>query len=147
MQTNNLTQICMYFCIALMVFTMAVNFMIGLHIFGPVTPTVGHETGNNTTDALKSFTKSPDYPAGLSTTALWGLVLGAVAIGLAIAILTQDATFVGIYIFSAVFWSSFINAWAILGSTGFLPVAFLGLFTLPIIFIFIGAVIGMLSGV
>ena len=147
MQTNNLFQICIFLTIGLMVFTIAVNFMSGLHIFGPVTPDLGHETGNNTTDALKSFTKSPDYPMGLSTGALWGIVLGAIAVGLAIAILTQDATFVGIYIFSAVFWASFINAWAILGSTGFIPVAFLGLFALPIIFIFIGAVVGMLSGV
>jgi len=131
-----------------MVFTLAVNFMMGLGIFGDIESEYGHETGDNTNDTMSNFTKTPEYTSGFDMTTIWGLVFAAeIAGGIAIATLLQDATILGIYIFSTAFWTSFINAWAILGSTGFIPIAFLGLFTVPIFFIFIGAVIGMLSGV
>jgi hypothetical protein len=63
---------------------------------------------------------------------------------------TQSTTIIGIYIFSVYFWGSYLNTIGVIGIlVGANPVilAFIGLFTIPVVFIFIGAVIGMLSGV
>ena len=147
MQLSNLFQTCLYFTILLMAFTLCINFATGLGVFGEITPTWGHNIGNTTNTTIQNFTKSEKYNQGIDMNTIWGLVIGGGIIGaVAVAWLLQDATFVGIYIFSFVFWASFINCWGILFAVG-LPASILTLFSVPIIFIFIGAIVGMLSGV
>lgn len=141
MQLNSFYQICIFFTIGLFVFSLGLNFMIGLHLFGDMAP-VGITPGANSDDTFSKIT------GGLGMNAIWGIVLTISGFGaVALAILTQSATFVGIYIFSVVFWASYLNALGIINAFGLIPITFIGLFTVPLIFIFAGAIIGMLSGV
>jgi len=83
----------------------------------------------------------------LTITAIWGVVLtGAIIPGVFLAWVTQDASILGVFIFSGVFWSAFINSMAILTAIG-IPIVLVTIFVVPVFFIFVGAVVGMLSGV
>jgi len=120
---------------------------VALNIFGNIGD-MGVKPGDNTSETMGNFTKNPSFSGGMTMGMIWGIVLTASgAVGLVLAWLTQDASILGVFIFSGVFWSSFINAMVVINAMGFIPLLFIGLFTLPIIFIFVGAVIGMLSGV
>lgn len=154
MEPQNFFQVCVFFAIGLMVFTMSLSFVEEIGVFGAITPSGGLQTNlsGNPNDITKNFTENPTSEENSGFGNVFTLVFGLgtiVAIGgaLAIAIATQNATFVGVYIFSIYFWASYINALSVLSIGSFLPVAFITLFTVPIGFIFVGAVIGMLSGV
>ena len=147
MNLGNLYQICIFFTIGLMVFTLSINFVGSMNIFG-TNPDLGPSVEGNSSEIEKNFTKTAGAEGGFDSTLLWSLIISVEAIGgIGLALATQSATILGAYIFGAVFWTSYINAMTIIGAVGFLPLGFLVLFTVPMIFIFIGAVIGMLSGV
>ena len=142
MEMQSFYQVCIFFTVGLMVFTMSVNVMTGMDIFGNIEPTGGMVTGNDTNSSFEAFT---GY--GMNTE-LWILVLGgAVLLAVPIAIFTQSLSIVGVYIFGVFFWGSFFNALAIISIGSFMPIFLIPLFIVPVAFIFIGAVIGMLSGV
>lgn len=138
------------FAVGIITFTLVLNFLFGMGIFGTI-PIDGMDVSGNQSDIVGNFTRTPE---GQSTGfgGVWTLVFGIgsilAAVGaVGIAIATQNATFVGVYIFSVYFWASWINAISILGFGGFIPASFLLLFTIPIGFVFVGAIVGMLSGV
>jgi hypothetical protein len=146
MEPNNFYQICIFTTIGLMVFCLCVNVFVGFQIFGNIGE-MGPLTGNTSDQTIQNFTKNPNFPDGMTMGAIWGVVLSSsVAVGLVLAWLYQDASILGVFIFSGVFWSSYINAMVIIGAMAFIPVVFVGLFTVPIFFLFAAAVIGMLSG-
>jgi hypothetical protein len=150
MEMSSFYQVCVFFAVGLMVFTLAVNFTVELGVFGDVTPSGGMDVSGNQSSIVGNFTKSPSGNMGFGD--IWLLVFGAgtlLGIGgaIGIAIATQNATFVGVYVFSVYFWASYINALGILSIGGFIPASFILLFTVPVGFIFVGAVVGMLSGV
>lgn len=150
MELSSFYQVCVYLSIGLMVFTLAINFTVELGVFGDITPSGGMDVSGNQSGIVANFTKTPSGEGGFGN--IWLLVFGAgtavAGLGaIAIAIATQNATFVGVYVFSVYFWASYINALGIISIGGFLPASFILLFTLPVGFIFVGAVVGMLSGV
>jgi hypothetical protein len=147
MEMTNLYQVCIFTTISLMVFSLCVNVFAGFHIFGNVGEMGPGVNMSNSNETFQNFTRGPDYPSGLTITSIWGMVLsGSVVVGVFLAWVTQDASILGVFIFSGVFWSAFINTLVIITAIG-IPVILVTLFTVPIFFIFIGAVIGMLSGV
>lgn len=149
MELDNLFKVCVFFAVGLMVFTLSINFLVGLGIFGPIVATGGMDVTGNQSDVVKNFTKNPNNQMGFGDAFLLVFGAGTILAGagaIAIAIATQNATFVGVYIFSVYFWASYLNALGILSFGGFVPVTFIALFTIPIGFIFMGAIVGMLSG-
>ena len=78
---------------------------------------------------------------------MWALVLtGAGAVGILVAWLTHSTAIIGVFIFSAAFWSSYVNTLGILNIGNFVDSNFILIGTTVMIMIFIGAVAGMLSG-
>ena len=78
---------------------------------------------------------------------LWGLVTGlGVAAGLVIGKLTGSTAPIGIFIFSDAFWTSYNATLHILTIGNYLPDSFILLATVGVTFLFIAAVIGMLTG-
>lgn len=149
MEMTSFYQVCVFFAIGLMVFTLSVNFVVELKVFGDITPSGGMDVSGNQSDIVENFTRNPSSQGGFDNMFLIAFGAGTVLAGagaLAIAIATQNATFVGVYIFSVYFWASYVNALGILSIVS-LPLGFLALFTIPVGFIFVGAVVGMLSGV
>jgi len=146
MEMQNFFSVCIYLTIGLMVFCLALNFFVVLNIFG--VGQIGPEMGNNSSADVQRFTQNPEFPSGMTMGAIWAIVLSAsTGVGILLSWLTQDASLLGVFIFSGVFWSSYINAMTIINAMLVIPGVILGLFTVPIFFLFIAAVIGMLSGV
>ena len=144
-------QICVYITITMVLFTLAVNFVSAMNIFQTGID-VGKDVSGNSSNIFSSFTDvSSEGYTGMN--AIWNLLLGS-AIGLAagafLGLLMHSTVFMGIGLFSGVFWSSYINTIGIINVNNWLMTYPLSLFvvlgTVGMMFIFAGAIIGMLSG-
>ena len=150
MELTNLYQVCVFFSVGLMVFTLSVSFIEGTSLFGPVVPSGGMDVSGNQSNVVGNFTRNPEGQGAFSTAFLlaFGGGTAIAALGaIGIAVMTQNATFVGVYIFSVYFWASYVNAFGILSIGRFMPASFLVLISIPVGFVFVGAIAGMLSGV
>jgi len=139
---NTLFRICVYYCIALLVFTLAFNLVAATGAF-PINSGSGLQNVEDTTvlDQVTSVTGGMNSIfLGFTILTLSGTVILAWAL--------HSLLPIAIYFFGFVFWSSFLSAWGVLTGTGFLgemqPLFFI--FFIVTVFIFIGAIIGMVSG-
>jgi len=127
----------------MLTFSLVANFVFTLGIFPNITG-VGPSGINNTNDALGELTTLGDDAS------MWGIFIGVTGLtfigACALAFLTKTITPIGIHIFGAVFWASWINMLSILSYGGYIPGDFLLVFTVGVAFVFIAAVIGMLTG-
>ena len=148
MQPNSFFQLCVYICIGLIVFNLSISFVAGLGAFDTSTP-AGMIRGNTTDAKMENLSINATgmndiwdvifNPLGLAT-------IGALAGGVAVMILTQSVTFLGLYIFFTTYWGSYLIAISTLNLFSYMPAAFLLLITVPIAFIFVAAIIGILAG-
>lgn len=141
MNLNTFFQLCIYICIVVIVFTLAINFVNGIGVFEPVKS--GVPTGTDTNNTFGGFLQGGSI-SGMD--AMWGVVLtvgGLIAVAGAIAM--HSAIPVGAYIFSGIFWTSYMNALGVLGSF-FIPPEFQLIGTVMMFFFWCGAVAGMFSG-
>jgi len=148
MRLNTFFQICIYITVAAIIFTLAINFVNTLGVFGGYGAESGAGIEDTTNETLSAFTKSSDYENGFVIDNLWMVVLAGVAGGLTVAWITHSTSVIGVYIFAYVFWGSFANVMDILYTNSFLNDIWglVILATVGMSFIFIGAVAGMLSG-
>jgi hypothetical protein len=132
-------RITVYICLALVCFNLALIFVDSLGVF-PYTSASGKEI-TNTSSALYDF-------AGFSGNMnyLWGLVLTGGIVGGVIGFLTSSFIPIGISIFSTVFWATYIRTLGIISIGGYVPGEFLIIFTVAIVFVFVAAIIGMITG-
>lgn len=148
-------QICIIFSILLIIFTLSINFVSALGVFGGIEFEQGVviETGDSGTDITDIsddvFTKLSGYTGGAQN--VWVAVMTiAGIISIATAILMHSAVPVGVYIFSAVFWSSYGRTINIVNINGIFStepmMQFLLILTVGLIFIWLGALAGMFSG-
>ena len=139
MQLGTLFQACFYFCVVVTIVTLCVSFISSTEIFGEHIEMGVDMSGNSTT----IFTKLSGLTDGFEY--MWGLAVGVgLAVTSVIAYATRSTTPIGIYIFASVFWTSYAKAISI--TQGYVPDQFLLIGTVTMLFIFTGAVIGMLSG-
>lgn len=147
MNLNTFFQICTYITICMIMFCISVNFVSGLGVFGDMEVIGGPDMGNNTNDTFQRITYKVDTPEGENITDLWALVIaGAGIAGLVVAWLTHSTSIIGVFIFSAVFWAAYINTLSILNVVSWIPIGYITLFSTGMAFIWIGAIIGMLTG-
>ena len=140
MNFDNLFRVCLGFTLLLLCFSLVANFVSALDVF-PHTTNIGIDADTNS--ALEQLTglDSPDMQAiFIGVTGL--TFAGAVAL----AILTKQMIPIGLHLFGVVFWTSWIRMSSVLGYGGYIPVELLAVFTIGAMFIFIGAIIGMLTG-
>lgn len=140
MKVNTAFQACMYFTIILLIFTLSVNFVSAANFFNTQTPTGVELNTSSTNSTFLTLT-------GQTTTDLWLLVLVAAgAGGIVVAWLTHSTAILGVYLFSVIFWGSYGSMLGVTRIGNYIPVAFLFIATAALIFIWMGAIIGMLSG-
>ena len=133
-------RVCLYICFALIAFTLFINFVDGLNAF-PVESKAGMEDIDES-NALSKLTGLSD-----DMSAFWLIAVGGTGIGaIALAWLSHSITPVGIHIFSTVFWTSYTRANGVLNTGGYIPDEFLNVFLVLMLFVFIGAVVSMLTG-
>ena len=127
----------------MILFNLAVAFVDGMDIFdasGAGTGEIAGEDVINTT-SQGQFTDMSN---------IWSLAFTGILAGGGISILlawaTHSTTPIGIYIFSAVFWTSYLSTFSIFATGGYIPADFLNMFHVGSILLFTAAVIGMLTG-
>lgn len=136
---NSFFRICIFICLLLIIFNLTWAFVHSLGAFP-----IGEEgTGSaRTSSAIEIFTGLSDGMLGL-----WGLVTG---VGLALSgfasWVTKSTTPIGLFIFADVFWVSYNGTIQIINIGNYMPGNFMLLATVGITFLFIAAVVGMLTG-
>ena len=145
MQPNSFFQLCVYVCIGLIVFNLSISFVAGLGAFDTSTPE-GMIRGNTTDEQFQNITHN-----STGMTDIWSMVFygGSILVGtgaLLIMILTQSVSILAIYLFSITYWASYGSTILTLNLFSYMPAAFLLLITVPLAFIFVAAIIGILAG-
>ena len=119
-----------YLSIGLIIFSVGITFIVGLAVF----PTAIEETS-----VITGLDSDLDW--------VWSTIVGfGTVFSLLMCILLRSVVPLGINIFGVIFWTSWVHAGAILSFGGFIPVEFILLFTIGVGFVFVAAVIGMLTG-
>ena len=135
---NTFYSFCVSACIFVIFITGAISFVNALGVF----PVEIEVNDTPTMDVKAQFWDVLFQPLGA------GILIGLTG-ALAIAVLTQSLSIVGIYLFSVTFWTTWGQMLYILSLGNFLVGAmatFMGLITVGMGFIFGAAVIGMMSG-
>jgi len=127
--------------LVMLVFTLVANFVAGLGVFDEVTG-MGTET-SNTGGVLQSITGLSDPNMNSIFIGVTGITfLGAVGL----CYLTKNITPIGLHLFGTIFWTSWLRLSVILSYGGYVDVELISIFTIGVMFVFIGAIIGMLTG-
>ena len=128
-----------YLCLALIVFTLSINFVNSLGAFET------YESGTTGITEENALEQISGLDGGMAS--LWALAVGGGAIGaIALVFISKQISPIGIYIFSTVFWTSWIRMNSVINVGGVVSPELMALFTVGAIFIFIAAIIGMLTG-
>lgn len=138
---NSFFRICVWFILLMLTFSLIANFVSGLGIF-PNVATVGVDIDSDS-GALSTLTNLASPNMSSIFLGVTGLTfLGAVAL----SALTRTITPIGLHLFSLVFWASWINMIHIFSTGGYIPSDLILVGTVGVMFVFIAAIIGMLTG-
>lgn len=137
---NTFFRMAVYLSFAMIVFNLVIAFIGTLGAF-PVEGTPGTGTVAET-NALSTFTGLTGGMEGA-----WLLVTTITGFGaIALAIAFRQMIPIGLHLFGLVFWTSFTKANSIFSTGGFIPGEFLAIFFIGMMFLFIAAIIGMITG-
>lgn len=138
---NTFFRICVLITLIMLTFSLVANFVAGLGIF-PNTENIG--SSSDTDSALGDFSTLDDNADmwSIFTMVTVGTGIGALALAWA----THSVVPIGVHLFGAVFWASWLNMNSILGAGGYIPGDLLTVATIGVMFVFVAAIIGMLTG-
>ena len=141
-------QTCVGICVAVIIFSMSISFVDAMNVF-PTHAGFGGLSGQNTTDKVKNLTYTGWTMNDAFNLFTVGGSIAALAGAVFLIFISHSPAILGAYLFTVVFWASFLRMTGVLLLAGFLGGsvgAFFGIFTVIISVIFIGAVIGMFTG-
>lgn len=135
-------QIAVTLCLILLMASLIANFVSSLGVFPNVT-SIGQKDIENSNDALAEMT-------GLNSPSMQSVFIGVTGLTflgvVALSATTHSVKPIGLHLFGTVFWTSWIRMTVILGYGGYIPSSLLLVFTVGVMFVFIAAIIGMLTG-
>jgi hypothetical protein len=144
---NTFYRTCVIICLGLLVFTLWLNYVQSTNAF-PISETSGQDIGD--TGTALGETSSLENP---NMNWLWASVVAGIALGIGSAAAARwiganvNATVLGgVSFFGTVFWASFVKTHSILSIGSFIDPSVLTIFTIITMFVFIAAIIGMLTG-
>lgn len=141
---NTFLQICIYLSISLIVFTLSINFVSAMNVFGSIE--TGVSSSGNATNVFSTIT---GLSGGLEY--VWTMIItGTGIVSLGLAIWMRSAIPVGAYLFSTIFWTSYIRSISVVNVTGIFnsePLSsFLLIGTVGMLFIWAAALVGIFTG-
>lgn len=147
---STMFQICIYITIVTVIFTVSISFVAGLNIF-PTVAQGGVIIDDDAGQTFEDITTLTDGKGNYGTNALWNIVAGSIlglAGGIVLGYAFQSTALLGISVFSGIFWSAYISAFAAVTSWGYFEglEGFILIGSVGMLFVFAGAVAGMLSG-
>lgn len=138
---NSFFRICVWFILLMLTFSLIANFVSGLGIF-PNVATVGVDIDSDS-GALSTLTN-------LASPNMSSIFLGVTGVTFLFAVglstLTRSITPIGLHLFGVIFWASWINMIHIFSTGGYIPSDLILVGTVGVMFVFIAAIIGMLTG-
>jgi hypothetical protein len=153
--SESTVKFCISACVFVILINLSMNLVMGLNIFGTMAPSPFlNATNTSSITTIKSGGKTIDLESILTNNLLSVLTTSvSTALFLALAVrcyVANDYRILGPALFTLVFWNTWlmnISFFAASGyfSTGVMLIVF-GMFTVPMILIFLGAVSGMLTG-
>jgi len=139
---NSFFRICVLITLILMVFSLVANFVVGLGAFPGVTDIGSSPDTDSALGDLTTLDSDDTDMWSIFTMVTVGTGLGAIALAWA----THSMTPIGVHLFGTVFWASWLNMSSILSYGSYVPADLITVGTVGVLFIFIAAVIGMLTG-
>lgn len=143
MNVSSLYHQCIYITLIILIFTMSVSFINGLGLFP-----YKYESGPGLQDTTnETFLNMVQSMTGLSTggaAAVWTLAIGTgfILTGLA-SIALQSTTPLAIFLFGSIFWTAYTKCFSVIGP--YLPTEFVFILWVVSIFLFVGAILGLLG--
>ena len=154
MNLSTFYQTSIYICLCVIAVNLSFAFITGLGVFG-TTAYEGMEIGDTTAEIVEDYTGLNATTEGgneyTGMDALWVIAAGSAIGGIAgffLSWATKTSVFMAIGLFSGVFWSSYLNSLSVINAGGYLDsiLGFILIGTVLMVFVFAGAVIGMLGG-
>lgn len=140
MKFSSLFQACFYFCMVITVVTLFINIVGAMDVFGESNYETGVNIGEDPDNVFQDV-------SGLSNGYEWfwlAAVGGGLGASILIGIATSSTIPIGVFLFGTVFWTSYTRLMSITGN--YIPNDFMLGITVALMFLFAGAVIGLLSG-
>lgn len=138
---NTFFRICIFICLSLIVFNLVFAVINGLGAFPHEGEVPGQEFDES--NALSRLTGLSDP----NMNAIWAGVVGLSFLGVVVlAAVTHSVIPIGMHLFSTVFWTSWIHTQSILSYGGLLPDDIVSIFFVGVLFVFIAAIVGILTG-
>jgi len=146
-------QICVYFTVILLAVTLCINAISAMDLYGET----GHvssgvdDANYNETELFFGLIRTTEQGGKIENEiteiGMWGIISAGIGvIGVLTVWVTGSTALLAGWIFSAFFWSSWLNLMAMINVGGWIPAPLLFVATALMIPIFIGAVIGLFSG-
>lgn len=143
MDTSSFFRIAVYFCLMMIIFTLAINFVSALNIFSNVDSGVGVDLSSSHADI---FEKLSGFTGGIQY--LWVILLTAGGVAtIIIAKIVGSTNIIGVYVFSSIFWTSFNRCLTVVNIGSFVPPTFITIFVVAIFFVWVASLISMLTSV
>jgi len=137
---NTFFQTCVYFCILIVVFTLAVNVISSWSLF------VSVEAGSAASgESDNVFSLLTGLSGGMEFIWLSLLTVGGIA-SIVVAKITFSTNIIGVWLLSSVLWSSYMRMFSVVEINNWIPLNVIVLFTTVLLFVWVSAIIGMLSG-
>lgn len=144
MEMNTFFRLCVYLCLIMLIFTLSVNLASSLSLFSSSSLSGSTDTSNivvsvdNILKSLTSFEGTVNY--------IWLLFITLGGIGSFLGARMYGSTsIIGIYLFAAVFWTSYMRCLNIINIAKFIPNELLIIITAGVSFIWIAAIISMIT--
>jgi len=138
---KNFFQAAVYLTFIMFIFGALASFIASTGAF-PFTEDMGIGVTSES-DFLTKFT-------GLSDPTMQGLFIGVTGLtfigAVALAMATRSVTPIGLHIFGAVFWSCWVKVSVILSYGGYIPDGFVSIILIGVTFVFVAAIVGILTG-
>lgn len=138
---NTFFKICVYFCLILIIFNFSLTIVNSWNIFVTAESGVQYE-GSTAGGIFESIT-------GLSGGAgfVWAALVTATGLAALILVkISQSASVLGVWLLSTVYWTSYHGAITVLNMNNWIPNNILLTITLGLLFIWMAAIIGILTG-
>jgi len=137
---NTFFQTCIYLCIVIIVFCIAIAFVNALDLYTDVEsgPFIADEA-DNVFQQISQFDGGMEY--------VWIALVTAGGLGaLVVAKMTGSTNMIGVWLFSSIFWTSYHHCISVVDINSWIPGDFLLMFTAAFLFLWAAAIIGMLTG-
>jgi len=136
---NTFFRICVFICFSLIIFNFVFALIDGLGAF----PYESSASVYDESDIIGQITglTDPNMNAiwlGVTTLSFLGVVVLAAA--------THSVIPIGLHLFGTIFWTSWIHTQSIFSDVGYLSSDLIAVFTIGVMFVFIAAIIGILTG-